>query len=169
MIARLLGRVVGVLASLTLLFMALVTLVDVVGRNLLGSPLPGATELTELSLVALTFLLYPMIAHRQSHISVDLLDRAMSPPMQRAQQALSGALGALVFAALAWQLWVQGARITSYGDVTAFLRIPLGPVIFFMAVLSGVSAAAFALVAARAFTARPETLNGRATAPSGLE
>ena len=60
---------------------------------------------------------------------------------------LGSLLGAAVFAILAWQLWVLGARLASYGDVTSFLRIPLGPVIQFMSVMSGVTVAGFGFAA----------------------
>ena len=146
---RLPARIANWLAAFALLGMALLTLLDVLGRNLFRAPVPGATELTEIGLVAVTFLLYPQIAARQTHITVDLLDDFFTPAMRRALGVVGSLLGAAVFAILAWQLWILGARLTSYGDVTSFLRIPLGPVIQFMAVMSAVTVAGF-LVAARA-------------------
>jgi TRAP-type C4-dicarboxylate transport system permease small subunit len=166
---RFLGRAANVVAGIILLLMAGMTLGDVLGRNLFNSPIPGATELTEIALVAVTFLLYPQIAYRQTHISIDLLDNLMGVAAQRVQQFVGNALGATVFAAMARRLWISAGRTMSYGDVTPFLRLELGPVIYFMAVMSGITAIAFALVALMAFTARPESLNGRDTAAMGLE
>ena len=145
MIARTLNWIAASLAAAVLLAMAILTLFDVLGRNLLRSPVPGATELTEIGLVAVTFLLYPMIAFRQSHITVDLFDQWMRPLIRRALDVTANLLGAAVFGGIAWQLWKQAARVTQYGDVTAYLRIPLGPVIYFMAVLSALAAAGFVL------------------------
>ena len=55
------GTLAGLVPGILLLATALLTLADVVGRNLLNAPVPGATELTELALVAITFLLLSII------------------------------------------------------------------------------------------------------------
>ena len=155
MISRLLSRAASLLAAFVLLAMAILTLCDVLGRNFLFGPVPGATELTELGLVAVTFLLYPMIAFRQSHITVDLFDHVMSPLVRRILDIAANLLGAAVFAGIASQLWKQAARVTQYGDVTAYLRLPLGPVIYVMAVLSALTVLGFLLAAAWIALGRP--------------
>ena len=52
-------------------------------------------------------------------------------------------LGAAVFAAIAVRLWVLGDRAAVYGDVSAALGFPTSMVLWFMAVLSGITAIAF--------------------------
>jgi len=147
MIARTLSLVASSLAAAVLVGMALLTLADVLGRNFMRAPMPGATELTEIGLVVVTFLLYPMIAFRQRHITVDLFDHMMGKLVRRILDTSANLLGAAVFAGICWQLWKQAARVTQYGDVTAYLRIPLGPVVYFMAVLSALTAIGFLLAA----------------------
>ena len=154
---RYFSKVLGVLAALALLAMALLTLFDVVGRNLLRQPVPGATELTEIGLVVVTFLLYPLIAYRQAHISVDLFDDFMSPRVRRLFGVLGNLLGAAVFAVIAWQLWKQADRLMGYGDVTAYLRLPLGPIVFFMSIASGVTVIGFLLAAFAGLRGRDTT------------
>lgn len=138
----------GLVPGILLLSTALLTLADVVGRNLLNAPVPGATELTELALVAMTFLLYPRVAWRDTHITVDLLDGIMGPRAQWLQRLLGALVGVVTFGVLAWRLWLLGDRISGYGDVTPYLRIPLDPVYYGMSVLSGVTAIVYALRAA---------------------
>ncbi len=147
MIARTLSLFASSLAAAVLVGMALLTLADVLGRNLMRAPVPGATELTEIGLVIVTFLLYPMIAFRQRHITVDLFDHIMGTLVRRILDTAANLLGAAVFAGIGWQLWKQAARVAQYGDVTAYLRIPLGPVVTFMAVLSALTAIGFVLAA----------------------
>ena len=151
--ARYAEGLVNVVASLLLFLTAALTLVDVVGRNVFAHPIPGATELTELALVGMTFLLYPRLALRQQHIVIDLLDRVMGPVMRRLQQALSGLLGAVLFGAIGWRLWVLGERSAGYGDVTAYLKLPIYPAFYFMSVAALVAAAAFLMIVVTAFTA----------------
>lgn len=146
MTLRILSIVAGSLAAMALLGMALLTLFDVVGRNFLRSPVPGATEMTEIGLVAVTFLLYPLVAYRQAHISVDLFDEFMGPRVRRLLSVLANLMGAAVFGAFAWQLWKQGDRLMNYGDVTSYLRLPLGPILYFMAIASAATVIAFITV-----------------------
>jgi TRAP-type transport system small permease protein len=134
----------NIAAGLILLFACLLTLADVSGRNLFGRPISGATELTELALVGMTFLIYPRLAYRQQHIVIDLLDFMMGPLMRRLQQILAGVLGAILFFAIGWRLWILATRSANFGDVTAYLRIPLSPILTFMSVFSLLTAAAFA-------------------------
>lgn len=139
------GTLAGLVPGILLLATALLTLADVVGRNLLNAPVPGATELTELALVAITFLLYPRVAWRDTHISVDLLDGIMGRRAKWLQWLLAALIGVAVFGVLAWRLWLLGDRISGYGDVTPYLRLPLGPVYYGMSILSGVTAIMYAM------------------------
>ncbi|MDO9524392.1 MAG: TRAP transporter small permease [Gemmobacter sp.] len=134
------GLVYDLVPGLLLLACALLTLADVTGRNLLNQPVPGATELTEIALVAITFLLYPRVAWADSHISVDLLDTVLGRVVRHGLAVLAAGLGAAVFGLLAWRLWLLGDRIASYGDITPYLRLPLAPVYYGMAVCAGVAA-----------------------------
>ncbi|MDN5925640.1 MAG: TRAP transporter small permease [Hyphomicrobiales bacterium] len=136
---------ISAIAGIILLGLALLTLGDVLGRNFLNHPLPGATELTELGLVGITFLLYPQVALRRHHIVIDLLDDFTAGWFKVLQNVLAGLLGGLFFAALAWRMTVQGQRIASYGDVTPYLQLPLSPAYYFMAFLSALTALAFFL------------------------
>ncbi|MDZ7810787.1 MAG: hypothetical protein U5L11_12625 [Arhodomonas sp.] len=54
-----------------------------------------------------------------------------------------------VLGVLAWRLARQAMRLSSYGDTTMFLSIPLGPVAWGMAVLTGARSAADARQRAR--------------------
>ena len=158
-------QLTNVIASVLLLLLAFLTLGDVIGRNLLGSPLPGATELTELGLVGITFLVYPQLAHRNRHIVIDLFDHVTPMMIKRLQQALAGLLGAGVFVVLAWRLWVQGTRVAGYGDVTAYLQIPLAPAFYFMAALSAFTAVGFLL----SMFSVPSGDHGHTSARPGIE
>ncbi len=163
-------NVTTVVAGVLLFLTCLLTFGDVVGRNILNRPLPGATELTELALVGMTFLIYPQIAFRQQHITIDLFDFLMGTTARRLQQCLSGIIGMLVFAGIGQRLWVLAGRSVQYGDVTAYLRIPIAPAYYFMSALSCLTAAAFAIIAVSAFLVSAEELHrtGEKT-PSGLE
>lgn len=132
-----------VVTALLLLILALMTLIDVVGRNWLNAPLPGSTEITEYVLVGVTFLLYPYVAYQQKHITVDVFDAFTGPRVRRAQQMLAGFLGAAVFAVLTHRMWSHADRLLGYGDVTIYLEMPVAYTYYFMSIMSGVTTASF--------------------------
>lgn len=136
-------RAATLLACIMLLVLTILTLADVVGRNLLNKPVGGATEVTELLLAAMTFLFYPRLAWRSMHISVDLFDWFRGRGLRRLHRTFAGLLGAVVFGALAWRIGLQAVRSAGYGDVTPQLGIPISWQTGFMAVLCAVTACVY--------------------------
>lgn len=141
--ARIFQNVCYAVTAVLLLVLALMTLIDVVGRNVFNAPLPGSTEITEYVLVGVTFLLYPLVAHRQQHITVDVFDVFTGPRVRRLQRVLAGLLGAALFAVLAHRMWTHAGRVAGYGDVTNYLKMPVAYTYYFMSVMSGVTSIAF--------------------------
>lgn len=137
------GLLVGA-ASVLLLLLLAITTVDVLGRNLFNQPLPGAGELTELALVGLSFLAYPLVSFKAKHITIDLLSGVLPAFARTVQVLLTGLIGVAVFGALAWRLWKYAERTAADGDTTVYLHVPMSPVYGFMSVMSVVTALAFA-------------------------
>jgi TRAP-type C4-dicarboxylate transport system permease small subunit len=135
------------LASIFLVGLMMLTFADVLGRNVFNHPLLGATELTEYTLVAVTFLAYPIVAYRHGHVTVDLFDRVFGEKGIRVLSAIGDIFGAGVYGILAYRMWMQGNRLLIYGDITPQLGIPVAPAYFFMSIMAGVTALAFILAA----------------------
>ncbi len=137
-----------VAACLLLVMMAL-TFIDVIGRYVFSAPLPGAFELTEILLGLVIFAGLPLVTLRGEHVSVDLVTSRLSPPMRNFLARAAAVITLAVLSVLAWRLWVLALDLTSYGDATVFLRIPLGPVAAVMAVLAVGGALTALIVAVR--------------------
>lgn len=129
---------IGVMA---LFLMMAVVFVDVGGRNLLNHPLPWGTELLEVVVAVMIFVLYPVLALRSSHITVDLI--TVPPAWQRVQRLLACVVGAALFVVIACCSGRQAVRSAGYGDASPLLQIPTAWVLWGMAALAGVTAAAF--------------------------
>jgi TRAP-type C4-dicarboxylate transport system permease small subunit len=131
--------VLGIAASALLLCLMLVTFADVVARYLFNRPIRGAFELTELTLLVLIFAGLPLVSHADEHVTMDFIDRMLParavPVLIRAVHAVVAA----VFFFLTWQVLIKAARISGYGDTTDVLRIPVGPFVYFMAAMIGLS------------------------------
>ena len=142
----------GVAASVILLAMMLLTFVDVVARYGFSRPVRGAFEVTELMLLVLIFAGLPLVTHANEHVTMDLIDRWLSPRVRDALARLTQAISAALMFGLTWFMWLKAQRIAGYGDTTDVLRIAVGPFVYFMVamiLLSGL------LHLVRAFAAAP--------------
>lgn len=131
-------RAAANLSAILLFVLMLITFVDVLGRNLLNRPLTGASELTEIMLALVIFLMLPHVTMRNHHIAIDLIETVVGPKVLFALDVFAALLGAAMFFLIAWQSWVLANKAMGYGDSTAALNIPVGPVLYGMAILSGV-------------------------------
>jgi len=123
----------GVAASVVLLAMMLLTVVDVVARYRLKMPVRGAFEVTELMLVVLIFAGLPLVSFSDEHAVMDFVDRLLSARGRRALQRGVHVVNAAFMFLLAWLMWLKADRIWAYRDATDVLRILYGPFVYFMA------------------------------------
>jgi TRAP-type C4-dicarboxylate transport system permease small subunit len=101
---------------------------DVVGTQVLHSPLPGAYEITESTMVLIVFgaLTYAQI--RRSHIRVELLYTRMSPRIQAALDVLADLAGLVFFGLLIWQAFSEARYSYQINERTVgLIRFPLYP------------------------------------------
>ena len=149
-VRRGLRLVTAVLCGALLLALTFVTVVDVIGRYLLSRPLPGAGEYTELLLMAIIFVGLPAVCLDDGHVSVDMFTSKLRGWLAAAQLAVARLFVGVVLAVIAWQLWKHGTQLSSYSEVTVYLRVPVGPFAKGAAVIAGIcSLASFAMAAMR--------------------
>jgi TRAP-type transport system small permease protein len=132
---KLLTTLCGVMAACGLFAIMVLTLVDVSGRKLLDSSVPGSLELTEILMVAVIFAALPLVCLRGEHVVFDSLDDVLPPWLRRLQHSVIELLCALLLAGLAWLMWQKAAQLESYGETTAQLKLPLYMMVYVMAVL----------------------------------
>ena len=139
-VLRLASRALALTAGVLLFAMMLVATVDVVGRYGFASPLPGASEISQILLGLLIYFALPAVCLHQDHVIVGLVVERLAPGPRRVLGVLVNLLGGALLVVVAAQLHAHGALLASYSDVTVFLRIPTGPLAYVMAALSVVSA-----------------------------
>lgn len=130
----------AILCGTLLLALTFVTVVDVIGRYILNSPLPGAGEYTELLLMAIVFMGLPAVCLDDGHVAVDLFTSRLKGRLERAQTVFWRLVVAAVLAVVSWQLWKHGTQLASYNEVTVYLRAPLGPFSKAASVITGACA-----------------------------
>lgn len=119
--------------------MMVLTFFDVVGRYLLNRPIRGAFEITELGLLVLIFAGLPLVSHADEHVTMDFIDRILPQRIARAWIRVMHVICAAIMFFLAWQVWIKANRIASYSDTTDVLRITIGPFVYFMSLMIGLT------------------------------
>tara|TARA_B100001175_G_C19489002_1_gene631533 strand:- start:396 stop:899 length:504 start_codon:yes stop_codon:yes gene_type:complete len=121
---------------ISLTALVLITVVDVFGRYLLGIPLPGTSEITEIILGILIYIGLPYISKKEEHISVSLLSNYLPNNVKILHKILINFIVTLLLLVIARQLYLHGIDLKSYQEVTTFLEIPKAPIAFAMALLT---------------------------------
>ena len=134
---RFLDQILGGLSAIILFVLMMLTTVDVIGRYLFNTPLPGGYEITELMMAALVFAAMPVVTRRENHIVIDLLDFMMPKAIVRPRQIIVNLLCAVLCALWCWRTWTLGVRLGGYNEVTEYLNLPLAPICYFISVMSG--------------------------------
>ena len=131
--------VLGIAASAILMGMMMITTIDVISRYIFNYPLRSAFEVTELLLVVLIFAGLPLVSRADEHVTMDFIDRMLPDAVRLALVRVVHVICAGVMFFLAWQVWLKAGKISTYGDTTDVIKIPISPFVYFMAVMIGVT------------------------------
>jgi len=142
---RIADAALGLAASAILFVLMVITFVDVVSRYVLNQPLAGTFEITELMLLVLIFAGLPLVSHGDEHVTMDFVDHVLSARGRTSLQRAVHVLCAAVMFFLAWQIWLKARTISGYGDTTDVMRIPVGPFVYFMSAMIGLTGAVHVL------------------------
>ncbi|OSQ52167.1 TRAP transporter [Marivita geojedonensis] len=111
------------IGSTALILIVVVILVDVVGRAF-GNPLYGGQDITTMAAVILVFAPMALCDRMGGHISVDLFERYFPDGMNRAIDISVAAIGAVIFATLAWATWASAKLSVMLNLSTNLLYLP---------------------------------------------
>ncbi len=133
------SRALSLFAALTLFAIMWLTVIDVIARDFFSGSIVGAFEVTEILMGILVFSGVPLVTAAEGHVAVTLFDGVIGPRLRSVQRAGVSLFCTVVLALFAWRLWDVAGKMAAYHDVTLFLRVPLAPVGYFMAVMTAIS------------------------------
>ena len=110
--------------------LVLMLLYSILARRLLSAPLRGSFELTELSLVLITFMVLAYDNFKHESMVVDVV---ISHLPQRPRVIIAPIIHLLtmgMLCVLCWQLVVQGMRVQGFRQTTPVLELPLYPFLY---------------------------------------
>lgn len=134
----------GLIASVFLGGMLLLTVADVVLRALINLPIPGVYDLIELLLAATFFFALPCVFLRDENILVNSIDD-LAPRWVPMLKRAANLLAAVMLALMAWQGFIAARDSYEFHDVTGDLGLPR--TWHWLALLIGVIGSAIAALA----------------------
>ena len=129
-VTSLLAKGLAAAGSISLLCMAIVTTVDVIGRNLFDAPMRGALEIVSVGLTLTLFGGMPYAEMLNEHIRVDILTDRFSTTTRNALAAGMNWLYLLLVGLLSWQCWEQALFLLAGNSNSGVMGIPLAPFMF---------------------------------------
>lgn len=96
------ARWIHILSSLWVFTLGIVILIDVFGRTLFLSPLPGTKEILQNSVIMVTFLQLPLAIYSGAMLRTTLISDFLPQLAQKILRALCYLLGFILFSGLAW-------------------------------------------------------------------
>lgn len=113
---------IGATVAWTLI--ALVTFVDVLGREVFSNPIPGGYEIIQSLMVVGVFFSMPIVALRQGHVKVDLLYHALPDTAVRIVDVVARIASVVFFALLAWSVAKLFLHSLHTGERSVYLHVP---------------------------------------------
>jgi TRAP-type C4-dicarboxylate transport system permease small subunit len=113
--------------------LVLMLLVSIISRRIFNSPLKGSFELTELSLVVITFSLLAFDNLRHESMIIDVLVKHFPARSRDILRVIIHFFTTAMLGVLGWQLVVQAIRVQGFHQTTRILEIPIYPLLYLAA------------------------------------
>jgi TRAP-type transport system small permease protein len=110
--------------------MALLTLVDVIGRAVFNKPITGSYEITEYIFAMGVALVIGYSVFLKSHIRIDMLVDKLSMRAQVILEIISHFICTVLFLAMSWAVLQGAIKVQGQGTTSGVLAIPIFPVYY---------------------------------------
>ncbi len=135
---RAIDRTVDAIAGLGflgLVFIAFLTMIDVVLRYLNMARFEGLHDLTEVAFGLVIASCFPAGLKKGNAVTVRMFGKALGPAPHAWFDVFGGALMWVFFALCAWQFWARAILFQAAGRTTSTLEWPTAPVWWLVALL----------------------------------
>ena len=143
----------AVVAGVVLFALMLLTTADVIGRYFFNAPITGVVDLTEFSVLLMTFLSFAYCGFRGAHVVIELLYNRLGPGARLWLTRASNTAGAVLFGVMAWRSVVQSIDVRDFDESSQLLAVPYWP--FYWVLAFGAALFAWVLLL-RVFVQLPE-------------
>lgn len=116
-------------AGLVLAFMMLVTLTDVIMRNM-GRPIVGTLEIISFCGSVVVGFAIPYASWAKVHVFVDFLVEKLSPRNRKIMEVITRCMGIALFAFISYNFILYGLDLRRTHEVSPSFRLPYYPIPF---------------------------------------
>ncbi|ARP97842.1 TRAP transporter small permease [Pseudorhodoplanes sinuspersici] len=124
-----LGAIIAATGLLALTVLAIVTLLDIAGREMFSTPINGFSDIADLIVVFAAASCLPISLIERHHVSVRFLGR-MNWRLREILDLLGHVFTLGVFILMAWQVAVYAGEVYQSSQTTWLIRIPIWPLWF---------------------------------------
>lgn len=115
----------ALIGGISLIMMALITMISILGRALFGQPIPGDIELAQLLTAFAIASFLPWCQAQKAHVFVDFFTARTSPVNQQRLQRIGHLLIAVILGVLAWRTMMAAASALQTSESSMILGIPI--------------------------------------------
>lgn len=153
--------------------LAMMTIVDVLMRWLLNSPIDGVADVGRLIVAIVIAAFFPAALAQHHHISITFLGSALGPRVAAWLEVLAALVTTIFFFILGWQFILYTAELMTSGETTWLMGWAVAPwwsvTTFFLLLCIPVQIIIFLVQIRRAFAARHQGSGGAGPSAAGLE
>jgi TRAP-type C4-dicarboxylate transport system permease small subunit len=127
-IVHIISNSLGTVCAVVLFIMALISTIDVIGRYIFNSPLPGAQELVEIAMSVSVYTGIALAVHKRNVIIVPVFTDKMPERVRYFVISAGNFLCFILGIFLSYEIYIAtGNMFKKLSVATALLRIPYAP------------------------------------------
>lgn len=129
------SRIVAIACTSGMLFVAAITMVDVLMRWFANEPIPAINEIVQMTFSVAISACIPAGMIQRVNLKIDLVARYFSPPLRAWLEVLGSACLWLFYGVLAWRIFIYADTLASEGRTTVILGLPQAPFMYCVSLL----------------------------------
>ncbi|HEX3974100.1 MAG TPA: TRAP transporter large permease subunit, partial [Stellaceae bacterium] len=129
------SRVVAIACVCGMLFVAAITMVDVLLRWFANEPIPAINEIVQMTFSVAISACIPAGMIQRVNLKIDLVARYFTPATRAWLEVLGSSCLWLFYAVLAWRIFIYADTLASEGRTTVILGLPQAPFMYCVSLL----------------------------------
>lgn len=121
------SRIAGIIATVFVMSIMVVTVVDVLLRFLFNRPIPGSVELCQYFIVVGGFLGLAWCAIKGAHVKVDMISGLLPPKAIKVSDLINYLVALSIVPLVAWRLFMHARIVQLQRTASSNLEIPAYP------------------------------------------
>ncbi|MDI9330345.1 MAG: TRAP transporter small permease [Alphaproteobacteria bacterium] len=134
-----LDRALGILSSIPLGLIVVLTFIDVFARYLISAPIKGSLEIIQYAMALSIFAALPLVTRHRGHVTVSLIDGMLGVGALRFKTIVCDLISLLALGLMSWRLWVYASESTEQKQQTIVLALPQGPLVYALSVFAALT------------------------------